>query len=110
MRGNNAGPAAAAMGKVGRRPAMQSHLMKTLTETNKATGGLLPPATCHSPGTTVVTCTNPHFAVNTVTFRTYPSQQALYAAYIAAVRALGNRQGGNSIQVNFGNCGRLCYR
>ncbi len=110
MRGNNAGPAAAAMGKVGRRPAMQSHLMKALTETNKATGGLLPPATCHSPGTTVVTCTNPHFAVNTVTFRTYPSQQALYAAYIAAVRALGNRQGGNSIQVNFGNCGRLCYR
>lgn len=43
-----------------------------------------------------VTCSNPHFAIDTVSFRTYPSQDALYNAYVAAVRALGNRIG-NSI-------------
>jgi hypothetical protein len=84
--------------------AMRSPLMTALTNANKATG-LMPMKTCHPHSTTVVTCTEPYFAVQTVTFRTYPSQTALYNAYIAKVRNLGNTMG-NSINANFGNCSK----
>jgi hypothetical protein len=84
------------------RPA-PAQLMHVLTVTNEATHGLLPPARCQAHSPALVTCSDPHFAVDTVTFRAYPSQEALYGAYTAAVRALGNRMGA-SVRTNFGDC------
>ena len=81
---------------------MHSPLMTALTDANKATGKL-PMKTCQPHSATIVTCTQPNFAVQTVTFRTYPSMTALYAAYVADVRNMGNIKG-NSIRTNFGNC------
>jgi serine/threonine protein kinase len=82
--------------------AMHSPLMTALANANKATGLVLM-KTCHPQGTAMVTCTQPYFAVQTVTFTTYPSLNALYSAYVADVRNLGDAKG-NSIGVNFGNC------
>jgi serine/threonine protein kinase len=84
------------------RPASEQ-LMHVLTVTNEATHGLLPPARCQAHGPALVTCSNPHFAIDTVSFRTYPSQDALYNAYVAAVRALGNQMS-TSAGTNFGDC------
>jgi hypothetical protein len=84
--------------------AMHSPLMTALTKADDATK-LLMMNTCHPQNATVVTCTQPYFAVQTVTFRTYPSLTALYRAYIADVRQLGNTKG-SSINVNFGNCSK----
>jgi hypothetical protein len=84
--------------------AMRGALMTALTRANDATK-LLPIKTCHPQSATVVTCTQPYFAVQTVTFRTYASLAALYNAYVAEVRKLGNTQG-SSINVNFGNCSK----
>jgi hypothetical protein len=81
---------------------MHSPLMKALTLASKATSKL-PLNKCHPHSTTFVTCTQPNFAVQTVTFRTYPSLTALYKAYVADVRSLGNTQG-SSIKTNFADC------
>jgi hypothetical protein len=86
------------------RPAAQQ-LMHVLTVTNQATHGLLPPARCQAHSPALVTCSSPHFAIDTATFRTYPSQDALYNAYVTAVRALGNRMR-TSVRTNFGDCSR----
>ena len=85
--------------------AMHSALMTALTNANKSHGstGLLPIKTCHPQSTTFVTCTKPYFAVQTATFHTYPSLTALYHAYVADVRGLGNTEG-SSIKTNFANC------
>jgi hypothetical protein len=45
-------------------------------------------------------CKQPHFAVDEVTFNTYPSLTALYAAYEARVAALS----GAPFKANDGNC------
>jgi hypothetical protein len=95
---------APAMSSMPSNSAMHSPLMQALTNANKATA-LLPMNTCHPHGTTMVTCTQPYFAVQTVTFRTYPSLHTLYNAYVADVRNLGNTKG-SSIQVNFDNCSK----
>lgn len=81
------------------------HLIHVLTVANEATHGMLPPARCEAHSAALVTCSNPHFAIDTVSFRVYPSQDALYNAYVAAVRALGNRMR-NSIRTDFGDCSR----
>jgi hypothetical protein len=85
--------------------ALHSPLMTALTTANKSPGstGLLPMRTCHPQSTTFVTCTQPYFAVQTATFRTYPSLTALYNAYVADVRSLGDTKG-SSIETNFANC------
>lgn len=83
--------------------------MQAIAQANKATHGSLPPATCAAQNASLVTCTSPHFAVDTVSFRTFTSQDALYAAYVAAVRSFGDRMG-DSIRTNFGDCSqRLSY-
>lgn len=87
-------------------PSAANRLMRVLAVTNEATHGALPPARCETHGAALVTCSNPHFAIDTVSFRTYPSQDALYTAYVAAVSALGNRMG-TSIRTNFGDCSQL---
>jgi serine/threonine protein kinase len=83
-----------------------NHVMQALALANLATHGLLPTSTCRAQSTTLVTCSRPNFAIQTVSFRTYPSQDALYKAYTAAVRSLGIRHGTNSIRTNFGDCSK----
>ena len=83
-----------------------NHLMQALAQANIATHGLLPTSKCRAQSTTLVTCSQPYFAIQTVSFQTYPSQDALYRAYIAAVRSLGIRHGKNSIRTDFGDCSR----
>jgi serine/threonine protein kinase len=83
-----------------------NHLMQALAQANIATHGLLPASKCRAQSATLVTCSQPHFAIQTVTFQTYPSQDALYRAYVAAVRSLGIRHGTNSIRTNFGDCSK----
>ena len=57
--------------------------MAALTLANQSGGakGLLPPSTCKQQSATMVTCTAPAPGITQVTFRTYPSLTALYAAY-----------------------------
>lgn len=64
--------------------------------------GLLPPASCKAMSTTMVSCTQPHYAINAVVFQTFPSMPALYAAYEARVKALS----GGAFQANFSDCSR----
>jgi Protein kinase domain len=86
-----------------------NHLMMAISQANDATHGLLPPSTCAAHSDSLVTCSRPHFAVDTVSFRAFPAQAALYSAYVAAVRSFGNRLG-DSIRTNFGDCSqRLSY-
>jgi hypothetical protein len=62
--------------------------------------GYLPPSTCRGTSSTLVVCTRPHYAVYGVAFRTYPSLNALYAAYEARVSALSQ----GPFRPNTGNC------
>ena len=48
----------------------------------------------------MVMCKQPHYAVDEVTFNTYPSLKALYAAYEARAAALS----GAPFRANTGNC------
>lgn len=77
-------------------------LLRALAATNETTGakGKLPPRSCHAAGMSMVTCTNPAFAVESVTFRTYPSLKALYSAYTAELATLGDKP----LRTNYGNC------
>ncbi len=80
----------------------QSPLFKGLTAANESAfaKGYLPPSTCQAMSATMVMCKQPHYAVDEVTFNTYPSLTALYGAYEARVAALSNAP----FQANVGNC------
>lgn len=86
--------------------ASGNRLVSALIEANKASHGLLPPSRCHSQSAMMVMCMSPYFAVSSVTFHTFSSQNALYDSYVTAVRSLGNKAGTDSIQTNFGDCSR----
>lgn len=62
--------------------------------------GLLPPSSCKAMSTTMISCTQPHYAIDGVVFQTFPSLPALYAAYESRVRALS----GGPFQANFSDC------
>ena len=62
--------------------------------------GMVPPSACQAMSSTIVSCTQPVQAVNTVTFQTYSSLKTLYAAYMARVMALA----GGQFHTNYGNC------
>jgi hypothetical protein len=64
--------------------------MAALVLANKSADakGLLPPPACKQAGSATVTCTAPVTGISGVVFQTYPSQQALYAAYTAKVSSL----------------------
>jgi serine/threonine-protein kinase len=85
------------------KPKPPSALMAAIILANQSGGakGLLPPSTCQQQGATMVTCTAPHPGITQVTFRTYPSLAALYAAYTAQVQSLNS----GSFQPNFQDCG-----
>jgi hypothetical protein len=64
--------------------------MAALVLANKSADakGLLPPPACKQAGSATVTCTAPVTGISGVVFQTYPSQQALYTAYMAKVASL----------------------
>jgi serine/threonine-protein kinase len=85
------------------KPKPHSALMAALILANESGGakGMLPPSTCKQQSATMVTCTAPAPGVTQVTFRTYPSLTALYAAYTAQVSSLNSGQ----FKANFQDCG-----
>jgi hypothetical protein len=80
----------------------QTPLFKALSGVNQSSyaKGMLPLSTCQAMSATMVMCKQPHYAVDEVTFNTYPSLKALYAAYEARAAALS----GAPFQANTGNC------
>jgi hypothetical protein len=103
-----AGSRPAATTRHGAAPANQSHVQAhpaLLTSISRVNGsmfaqGMMPPSACRAMSSTMVSCTQPVQAVNTVTFRTYPSVKTLYAAYMSRVMALS----GGRFRTNYGNC------
>jgi len=83
-------------------PTMANPLLQALTRTNEVgTGkGMLPPSSCHAQSASLVTCSHPALAINSASFRTFPSLNALYSAYKATVKSLGQ----NPFRTNFGDC------
>ena len=83
-------------------PKPSSPLMSALMLANESgkAKGLLPPSSCKQASATAVTCTAPALGISAVTFRTFPSLAALYAAYITQVKALNS----GHFQANFNNC------
>jgi hypothetical protein len=61
---------------------------------------LLPPSSCQGMSATMVVCKQPHYAVDEVTFNTYPSLKSLYAAYEARAAQLAQAP----FRANVGNC------
>jgi serine/threonine protein kinase len=80
-----------------------SALMAALTLANKSADatGLIPPSTCKQGLATVVTCSAPHAGISGAVFQTFPSQQALYTAYMAKVASLNT---GGKFRQNFSDC------
>jgi hypothetical protein len=80
----------------------QSPLFKALSGVNQSSfaKGMLPLSSCQAMSDTMVMCKQPHFAVDEVTFNTYRSLTALYAAYEARAAALS----GAPFRANVGNC------
>jgi hypothetical protein len=80
----------------------QSSLFRALTGVNQSSyaKGLLPLSSCQAMSATMVMCKQPHYAVDEVTFNTYPSLKALYATYEARVSALSQAP----FKANTGNC------
>jgi hypothetical protein len=84
------------------QPTPVSLLTRVLTaaDASKIAMGMLPPASCKQ-GTTKVACTAPASSISRVTFTTYPTLTALYAAYEAEVRSLNSGR----YRQNVENCG-----
>jgi hypothetical protein len=82
--------------------ATHSTLYKAIAGVNGSmfAQGMMPPSACKAMSATLVTCTQPVQAVNAVSFRTYASPKALYAAYMSRVMALS----GGKFRTNYGNC------
>jgi hypothetical protein len=80
----------------------QPSLLTSITAVNRSmfAQGMMPPSACQAMSSTMVSCTQPVQAVNTVTFRTYASLQSLYSAYMSRVMALS----GGKFHTNYGNC------
>ena len=82
-----------------RRPNAILQALVTANESRTAKG-LLPPSSCKAESASMVTCSHPAFGATTVTFRTYPSLNSLYAAYVSEMKSLGQ----DPVQQNFGDC------
>jgi hypothetical protein len=80
----------------------QNPLLKAVAGINVSmTGkGLLPPSTCKVMSATLVSCSDPTPAIDTVTFRTFTNMTSLYAAYESTVSSLA----AGPFRANFGNC------
>ncbi len=62
--------------------------------------GYLPPSSCKAMSASMVTCMHPRAVIDEVTFQTFPSLKALYAAYVSRVSTLAQ----GPFRANFGNC------
>jgi hypothetical protein len=62
-------------------------VIRTANESHRA-HGLLPPNACHEVDARTVQCKQPSFGVATATFRTYPSLDDLYGAYLDRIDAV----------------------
>ena len=95
-------PSKSAKPKAKAKQKPPSALMSALVLANESglAKGLLPPATCKPQSAKVVTCTGPAPGISAVTFQTYPSLTALYAAYTAQVKSLNS----GGFQANFQDC------
>src|SRR5581483_3262013 len=80
----------------------QSPLFKGLVAANQSAyaKNLLPTSSCQAMSATSVMCKQPHYAVDEVTFDTYPTAAALYAAYESRAAALSRAP----FKANTGNC------
>jgi tRNA A-37 threonylcarbamoyl transferase component Bud32 len=82
----------------------QNPIMQALSHANSDPASIakhyVPPSTCKSHGASKVTCSNPHAEAYSATFTTYPSLQALYAAYKSQLNGLADPHG-----FNWGTCG-----
>lgn len=80
----------------------QPSLLSSVTAVNGSmfAQGMMPPSACRAMSPTMVSCTQPVQAVNTVTFRTYASLKALYSGYMSRVMALS----AGKFHTNYGNC------
>ncbi|TMK98298.1 MAG: hypothetical protein E6G34_11660 [Actinobacteria bacterium] len=89
-------------GKNSHPAPVRSPLLQALARTNQSTTakGLLPPSSCRAQSASMVTCRQPAFAIERVTFQTFPSLTALYTAYVSEVRSLN----GGQFATNFGEC------
>ena len=78
-------------------------LMNAVILANKSSlaKGLLPPSTCNQDTLTHVTCTAPALGITAMVAQTYPSLQAMFAAYTAKVSSLNSGR----FQQNFNDCG-----
>jgi len=100
---------AAAAAKSAKPRPKANGLMAALVLANKSAdaAGQLPPSTCKQGVSTVVTCSAPAPGITGVVFQTFPSQQALYTAYMAKVASLSP---GSKFRQNFSDCGsQLTY-
>jgi hypothetical protein len=77
-------------------------LAEAIALANTSTGGLLPADRCSALGLDEVACDRPHVGIGQARFRTYPSLNALYAAYAQRVRGLSD----DRLPVNYGDCTR----
>jgi serine/threonine protein kinase len=78
-------------------------ILQALAVANHASGGLVAPSSCSVESASMVSCNNPagpDGGVNSVSFRTFASLPALYAAYVAAVRPIA----GGTFRQNFNDC------
>ncbi len=80
----------------------QTPLMKAIDgiDVSMTSKGMLPPSTCKVMSSTMVSCTNPITAIDTVTFQTFPTLDALYSAYVRRVSQLAQ----GPFRANFGDC------
>jgi hypothetical protein len=80
----------------------QSPLFRGLAAANESSfaRGYLPPSSCQAMSASMVICKQPHYAVDEVTFNTYPSLKTLYAAYESRAVAVSHAP----FHANVGNC------
>jgi hypothetical protein len=92
-----------AMPSMSVKPKPPSALMSALVLANQSgdAKGQLPPSSCKQQSATMITCDTPALGISAVTFQTYPSLTALYAAYVAKVDSLNS----GHFQANFLDCG-----
>ena len=81
-------------------PTHVSQLTQVLTaaDASKVAMGMLPPSSCEQQGATMAVCTAPAPSIASVTFTTYPTLTALFAAYEAEVRSLNHGQYRQNVQ------------
>jgi serine/threonine-protein kinase len=80
--------------------ATPSALSRALQKANSLTNGRVPPSKCDSMAADHVMCQQPAQNIHSAEFRTYPTLNALYQAYVTRARQLA----GGPFKTNSGDC------